>query len=60
MIDSRGDIRCDGCGTKFGHLEGDKLIIVCHKSRCKRYNVFSLVKKVFKFKNSCVLHDKMV
>lgn len=45
MIDQDGFLRCDGCGTKFGQLVDDGLVIVCPKSRCKRYNLFQGVKK---------------
>ncbi len=39
MIDSK-ELRCESCNALLGkNLEG-KVEIVCHRSRCHRYNVF--------------------
>ena len=45
MIDTWGNLRCDGCGTILGaDLEANdysaKVKIVCHRSRCHHINFF--------------------
>jgi phage FluMu protein Com len=41
------EVRCEQCNKKFGEIEDNKLVIICH--RCKHLNIYELVKKVFHF-----------
>ncbi len=41
MIDSDGFLRCDNCGTVLGRDLKGTVEIVCHKSNCKRWHLFS-------------------
>ncbi len=43
MIDEKGNLKCDGCGKKLGENLTGRIEIVC--PRCKRYNVFEVIKE---------------
>ena len=56
MIDNDGYLKCDGCGKTFGRLHNDKIEIVC--ARCKRFNVFKLIKEYISHKLECLTIPK--